>query len=251
MEPAEIDWKNIDSQYERDEVYEHINAPKWLDLSAPDDASADDVAWFCRPDCRHPAIAEDFNRSTSSPKVKLVRSNSKLILSGEQKSDHRDAYLKRKGRIVTFFPSPIKPKLSYKKFSGDLENQNPNWEATLPAMKLEKKAVIAKKEAIKSSVEKKQDDADDEVRGESQTKRTHPDQPKLKSTFSAKNLFSGRDILSQISEFCHELKKFATGKESAVTEEKEKRKNIETVKEKSSLRDDYMEEKKAVQVSTK
>lgn len=34
--------------------------------------------------------------------------------------------------------------------------------------------------------------------------------PKLKSTLSARNLFAGRDILHQISEFCHELKKLAT-----------------------------------------
>lgn len=34
--------------------------------------------------------------------------------------------------------------------------------------------------------------------------------PRLRSTLSARNLFAGRDILNQISDFCHELKKLAT-----------------------------------------
>lgn len=36
-------------------------------------------------------------------------------------------------------------------------------------------------------------------------------QPRLKSTMSERNLFSGKDILSQISEFYHELKRMAVG----------------------------------------
>ena len=31
-----------------DELYEHINAPKWVDFTAIHDA-VDDEAWFCRP----------------------------------------------------------------------------------------------------------------------------------------------------------------------------------------------------------
>lgn len=49
MEPAKIDWKRIESVFVEDSVYENINAPKWVDLLAPDQASVDDVAWFCRP----------------------------------------------------------------------------------------------------------------------------------------------------------------------------------------------------------
>lgn len=41
---------------------------------------------------------------------------------------------------------------------------------------------------------------------------------KLKSTQSARNLFSGRDILGHISEFCYELKRLAT---RGVTEREE------------------------------
>lgn len=48
MEPAKIDWKRIESIFVEDELYEHINAPKWLDFLAPHE-SVDDEAWFCRP----------------------------------------------------------------------------------------------------------------------------------------------------------------------------------------------------------
>lgn len=34
--------------------------------------------------------------------------------------------------------------------------------------------------------------------------------PRLKSTQSARNLFSGRDIFGHISDFCYELKRLAT-----------------------------------------
>ncbi|CAI9764740.1 unnamed protein product [Fraxinus pennsylvanica] len=40
--------------------------------------------------------------------------------------------------------------------------------------------------------------------------------PRLKSTLSARNLFSGGDLLNKVAEFCNELKKLATrGKNSA------------------------------------
>ena len=50
--------------------------------------------------------------------------------------------------------------------------------------------------------------------------------PKLKSTLSARNLFAGRDILNQISEFCHELKKLAT--------RAKERENVEKLNQKKS-----------------
>ena len=49
MEPAKIDWKNLDSKFVEDELYEHINAPKWFDFLSPNDCPVDDEAWFCRP----------------------------------------------------------------------------------------------------------------------------------------------------------------------------------------------------------
>ncbi|KAK4379676.1 hypothetical protein RND71_001538 [Anisodus tanguticus] len=49
MEIAIIDWKTIDSRFVKDDLYEHFNAPKWVDFVAPD-VPVDDDAWFCRPD---------------------------------------------------------------------------------------------------------------------------------------------------------------------------------------------------------
>ncbi|KAL7208522.1 hypothetical protein ACSBR1_030294 [Camellia fascicularis] len=72
MEPAKIDWKSTNSVFVEDGLYEHINAPKWLDFSAPDQ-SVDDEAWFCRPDCNHPKTVEDFLKSTPPSKISPSR----------------------------------------------------------------------------------------------------------------------------------------------------------------------------------
>ncbi|KAI7985128.1 Lysine--tRNA ligase [Camellia lanceoleosa] len=71
MEPAKIDWKSINSVFIEDDLYEHINAPKWLYFSTPDQ-SVDDEAWFCRPDCNHPKTVEDFLKSTPPSKVPIL-----------------------------------------------------------------------------------------------------------------------------------------------------------------------------------
>ncbi|GJN08920.1 hypothetical protein PR202_ga26881 [Eleusine coracana subsp. coracana] len=63
------------------------------------------------------------------------------------------------------------------------------------------------KEAIKSSAEKRPDNAEKEAL--LSRKNTAPRQ--LKSTLSARNLFSGKDILGQISEFYDELKRMVGG----------------------------------------
>lgn len=84
------------------------------------------------------------------------------------------------------------------KFKEDTENQNPNF-TTTPSNQ------NTTKSAVKSCTEKKT---------QIDNLPTDPkrmDQPKqLKSTLSAHNLFGGRDILSQVSEFCNELKRLAT-----------------------------------------
>lgn len=46
MDVAVIDWK--DSKFEKDVLYEDINAPQWIDFSDAD-TPVDDDAWFCRP----------------------------------------------------------------------------------------------------------------------------------------------------------------------------------------------------------
>jgi hypothetical protein len=60
------------------------------------------------------------------------------------------------------------------------------------------------KSLIKSSEEKKKKLVDETLQDDN-----NKVVPSLKSTLSAKNLFSKRPILNQITEFCNELKKLA------------------------------------------
>lgn len=89
---------------------------------------------------------------------------------------------------------PLNKDSKCNKFIEDTENQNPNL-STPP----NQKASRFMKETIKSSAEKKQTN-------NSQKEETTP---MLKSTLSARNLFAGRDILNQITDFCNELKRLA------------------------------------------
>jgi len=90
--------------------------------------------------------------------------------------------------------SSASPQADKFRFNQDSENQDPNL-VTPPPSK-----VNPVKEAIKSSEEKK-----------NLVDHTFEDHkvPSLRSTLSAKNLFAGRPILNQITEFCNELKKLA------------------------------------------
>ncbi|XP_030962564.1 uncharacterized protein LOC115983865 isoform X2 [Quercus lobata] len=178
MEPAKIDWKRIESIFVEDELYEHINAPKWVDFLAPHE-SVDDEAWFCRPNCKHPKTAEDFLKSTPSKLTSSANGSESFPLRDQSK---RDAKLKRRG-------------LNNPKFNEDSENQNPN--LSTPPVHPAKST----KTAIKSSTEKKKMVNDMPQNNEL---------PRLKGTLSARNLFAGRDILNQITEFCNELKRMAT-----------------------------------------
>ncbi|KAF3437896.1 hypothetical protein FNV43_RR20652 [Rhamnella rubrinervis] len=190
MEPAKIDWKNIDSKFVEDKLYEHINAPKWFDFLAPYDHSVDDDAWFCRPDCNHPKTAEDFLRSTPS-KLSSTNGLSEIPPLGDR--TQRESKLKRRGLLIHTWVSPN----SNSKFNESSENQNPNL-LTPPNYN----HVKTMKAAIKSSTGKKEPIDDASLNNEAQ--------PMLKSTLSARNLFAGRDILNQITEFCNELKRLAT-----------------------------------------
>lgn len=110
-------------------------------------------------------------------------------------------------------PKP-KPAPSKKVFQEDSENQDPALATPPPppapasgrppfgASRWAKNA----KEAIKSSAEKRPDNAEKEAL---LSKNAAPRQ--LKSTLSARNLFSGKDILGQISEFYDELKRMVGG----------------------------------------
>ncbi|KAG8097060.1 hypothetical protein GUJ93_ZPchr0013g37387 [Zizania palustris] len=220
MEPKDIDWSRVVSRYVRDETYEGIEAPHWADLTNPEAGAAavDDEAWFCRPDCRHPRTAEDFLKLSPSPKGKLLRSVSAMMPFGERDTNLRDGNntLKRRGAVagggIAAFISP-KPKAAAKKrFQDDSENQDPALATPPPPPAASRLPFGAPrwgknaKDTIKSSAEKRPDNAEKEAL---LGKNTAPRQ--LKSTLSARNLFSGRDILGQISDFYNELKRMAGG----------------------------------------
>ncbi|CAI9764690.1 unnamed protein product [Fraxinus pennsylvanica] len=200
MEVAVIDWKNIDSRFVKDEVYEHINAPQWIDFSVPDD-TIDDEAWFCRPNCNHPKTIEDFFKErertpTSNSKLQRAASVSEVLPFGDR--NKRDATLKKRGVNQPF----ISPNTKYNRIVEDSENQDPNF-ATPPNRKGH-----GMKEGIKSSGDKKKETDD--------IMTTKNEAPRLRSTLSARNLFSGGDLLNKVAEFCNELKKLATrGKDGA------------------------------------
>ncbi|VVB05443.1 unnamed protein product [Arabis nemorensis] len=165
MEPAQIDWKRIDSRFVEDVFYEHIRAPKWFDFSDPNHLdSIDDDAWFCKPECNHPKRPEDFFSTPTSSKHPSLKDTNETPGGSKERNQWRGHSL-----------SPC-------------ENQNPNF-ATRPSNQAK-----SWRAAVKSS----------------SVKRMNKEIPKLKSTQSARNLFSGRDILGHISEFCYELKRLAT-----------------------------------------
>ncbi|KAL0410753.1 UNVERIFIED_CONTAM: hypothetical protein Slati_3665000 [Sesamum latifolium] len=199
MEVAVIDWKSIDTRFVEDELYEYINAPKWVDFSAPDDP-VDDEAWFCRPNCDHPKTAQDFlneklRTPTSNSKVSVASlflisvfqenlGNLEIIMLLQRSvsvsdippfgdRNKRDATLKKRGINQPFATNKD---TNYHRVVEDGENQDPNFSTPLIH-----KAKLGKG-TIKSSTEKKH------IK-ETMTKKEQT--PKLRSTLSARNLFSG------------------------------------------------------------
>ncbi|KAK9121418.1 hypothetical protein Syun_019035 [Stephania yunnanensis] len=196
MEPAKIDWSTIQSIYVEDDLYEHINAPKWFDFSALDDSAVADEAWFCKPDCRHPKTADDFFFNSKLEHVISVTESKILPL--------RDANMKRR-LIISSSSIQSNNGLGKEKFreDGD-ENENPNLHTPNHQQRKQVKATI------KSSTEKKKR----LMMNESLTPNcSQDDQQKVKNV-SARNL--GKEIVNHISEICNELKKLA------LVEEKQK-----------------------------
>ncbi|KAD4179356.1 hypothetical protein R6Q59_022911 [Mikania micrantha] len=188
MDVAVIDWK--DSKFEKDVLYEDFNAPQWIDFSNHDHP-VDDEAWFCRPECNHPKTVEDFFRKNSPGSLKLQRSSSVHEIPKLVDRNQRDAALKNRG-------NPVKKDSRTSKQVHDSENHNPNF-STPPTHKFN-----SAKETIKSSSEKNNHDENILSPTEETVKPSL-----LKSTLSAHNLFAGRDILNQVTEFCNELKRLA------------------------------------------
>ncbi|XP_024984409.1 uncharacterized protein LOC112520307 [Cynara cardunculus var. scolymus] len=192
MEVATIDWK--DSKFEKDEVYEHIDAPQWIDLSANHPPlHHDDDAWFCRPDCDHPKTADDFFIKTFPNPSKLQRSANVSENPPVDDQNQSNTPMKKRG-------TPMNINSRSAKHVQDNENQNPN--CLSPA-----------DHPVKLSEEKK---AENSSSVSEETPR------KLKSTFSARNLFAGNNILNQITEFCNELKRLATRTKQSGDEHGEK-----------------------------
>ncbi|KAL0339118.1 UNVERIFIED_CONTAM: hypothetical protein Sangu_1433900 [Sesamum angustifolium] len=234
MEVAVIDWKSIDTRFVEDELYEYINAPKWVDFSAQDDP-VDDEAWFCRPNCDHPKTAEDF----LNEKLRTPTSNSKVSVASlflisvfqENLGNLEIMMLLQRSVSVSDIPpfgdrnkrrntEEREDKSTFCDEQGqnnrgvveDGENQDPNFSTPLIH-----KAKLGKG-AIKSSTEKKQ------IK-ETMTKKEQT--PKLRSTLSARNLFSGGDLLNKVAEFCNELKKMATRTRDKETADDVEKHNVE------------------------
>lgn len=113
--------------------------------------------------------------------------------------------MKRGGIRPSENPRSRKPP---KNFRDDSENENPNLSSlSSPNRPIANSKTF--KSTIKSSAEKKKNKEEmnpfDPVTGLPPPKEN----PSLKSTHSARNLFAGREILNQITEFCRELKKIA------------------------------------------
>ncbi|KAG9449495.1 hypothetical protein H6P81_009460 [Aristolochia fimbriata] len=218
MEPMDIDWKNIDSRFVVDDLLERINAPMWVDFSAPDE-SIDEEAWFCRPDCNHPKASEEIEVKP----LNLERNPEMLPLRERNRS--RDATLKRRG-LSSAIPSLVKAKSekitsgspiskSGKKFRADGENENPNSTFSPSPIRPISTAKVLK-ESIKSSAEKKKKARNPNLgqhfssqAAVAESPQEQKSLPRLRSTLSARNLFGGKDILNHVTEFCHELKKLA------------------------------------------
>ncbi|KAG5385888.1 hypothetical protein IGI04_037358 [Brassica rapa subsp. trilocularis] len=186
MEPAKIDWKRIDSRFEEDVFYEHLRAPKYFDFLAPNHLdTVDDDAWFCRPGTSLSILSHLF--------ISLMLVTD-LVSVSFQDCNHpkrpEDFFLTPTSskhpslRDKNQTPGSSTEQKQRRRGHDESENQNPNL-STPPR---------SWRAALKSSSAKKM------------SKET----PKLKSTQSARNLFSGRDIFGHISEFCYELKRLAT-----------------------------------------
>lgn len=201
-----IDWDNIEFEFEEDETYETINAPKWVDLSTPIEAPEDET-WFCKSGCKHPRTVEEFIKLKQNFKVKLLKSLAISEFHPFRDINRRETKTKR-GKKESKLAGDISEE--------DTENKNPNLSNSAPD---EDQVLKLKKTTAKSTTEKRlksRIDMDDDSEG---NRVKNGKKPGLRSTFSARNLVGGREFLNQITDFCAELKKLARkGSKKAVYE---------------------------------
>ncbi|KAF3773133.1 hypothetical protein EJ110_NYTH56062 [Nymphaea thermarum] len=227
MEVLAIDWDNIDSRFIRDDAYEGINAPKWVDFLAPEDPT-DEESFFCRPDCQHPKSLADFHLQRSSSKFKHGRQTRASLLRSSSKSEATTPLREMNGReprsksrvlvsssvtSLAELRSPKKTKAPYQTpfTESECENRNPNSPASVNSVRKGKftNEFKVEKQVQRQNLVQRPAAAMKERKSEKPEPETPSKAPPLRSTHSARNLFAGRDILSQISEFCTELKKLA------------------------------------------
>lgn len=101
--------------------------------------------------------------------------------------------------------SPFRSPTKSKKQLEDTENQDPN----LPRPTGAPKGGKNWKDPVKCSAGRNNNTNEESEELLCEQEKTR--QPRLRSTLSARNLFSGRDILGQITEFCNEIKRIAVG----------------------------------------
>lgn len=139
MEAFQPSWKEESLDFQKEDFYESIRAPKWIDFTAPDSAEEpDDRAWFCVQagcDQQHESVLEQTSHHSYLLKFqgsKSVNHNMTRLPAIENKSrtKARRASLSAptlKGKDKT--PGKVKPyflsagKIRQKQC---LENQNPN-----------------------------------------------------------------------------------------------------------------------------
>nr|GEZ56705.1 hypothetical protein [Tanacetum cinerariifolium] len=194
MDVATIDWN--DSKFEKDDIYEHINAPQWIDFNANHNPYLQhDDSWFCTPECNHPKTADDFFLKRMPNRCKPQRSANVSENTPPADCSMRNSIVKKRG-------TPMNKIMSTKNVQ-DSENRNPN--------------SVTPDHNIKSSTEKKKENDGSSLCQENDgSSLCQETRRKLRSTFSARNLFAGNSVLNQITEFCNELKRLATRKKEEV-----------------------------------
>ncbi|MCO5583709.1 hypothetical protein L7F22_037623 [Adiantum nelumboides] len=150
MECLQIDWKNLDHTFERDDFYESIQAPKWIDFTAPLQ-HVDDHEWFCgKAGCTHgtqllsrpledPLLTDPQKKlPLQAPKKVLPQAESSLSVVPSKRarevvsssyssvSSIKEAFLKHKSLHGAKALVVQSNKQSGKRSLHGSENQNPN-----------------------------------------------------------------------------------------------------------------------------
>ncbi|CAL0326650.1 unnamed protein product [Lupinus luteus] len=241
MEPENIDWDNIDSTFVKDDAYENFNAPKWVDLSSNEVLDVDDEAWFCTHDCKHPKTAEDFLKSTATRNTKGKKTL--RFASFSEILPFKDRHRRQNSSVEISSYAKLSEKSRRPNCAAnsneDNENKNPNFSSPNPKGVNKNPNFSSPNPKGMSTNPKKP-----LIKSESKIPK-HPvkNDRKLKSTFSAQNLLGGREILTQISGFCSELKRLASTRKGYYSKKGES--------EKCSSGSDVSEEVKKEEVAVK